>query len=181
MGTMRPRAWWLALLLVLAVPGASAEEPCLKLAFDRYCLGGDVKALSPQWGQPSFRESEGERLGLVFQDGPEQVYVLAFKGRIYKVVRRYRAATQLRYDDIYSALRQKYGEGEDHSRFPPYATTPARRLGSIRRGDGRAVYSWQPAAGWSIELSWTREMDIALAYVATELDAQQRASMGGGL
>jgi hypothetical protein len=117
----------------------------------------------------------------VFQDGPEQVYVLAFRGRIYKVVRRYRAATQLRYDDIYSALRQKYGEGEDRSRFPPYATTPARRLGSIRRGDGRAVYSWQPAAGWSIELSWTREMDIALAYVATELDAQQRAAMDGGL
>lgn len=181
MGAMYPLAWRLVLLLVLAAPGARADDACFKLVFGRYCLGGDVTALSPQWGQPSFRESEGDRVGLVYQDGPEQLYVLAFRGRIYKVVRRYRAATQLRYDDIYSALRQKYGEGEDRSLFPPYATTPARRLGSIRRGDGRAVSYWQPAPGWSIELSWTREMDIALAYIATELDQEQRAAMDGGL
>jgi hypothetical protein len=176
-----PRAWWLALLFLLPLQGAAEDGECLKLVLGRYCLGGEVKALTQQAGQPTFQEVDRDRVGLVYQEGPEQVYVLSFHGRIYKVLRRYRAATQLRFDDIYSALRRKYGEGEDRSRFPPYANTPARRLGSIRRGDGRAVHSWQPDPAWSVELSWTRELDIGVAYIATELDARQKAAMDRGL
>jgi hypothetical protein len=127
------------------------------------------------------RQNDGERLALVFQEGPERVYVLAFRNRIYKVLRRYRAATQLRFDDLYSLLRDKYGEGEDRSRFPPYATTASRRLSSIRRGDGRAFHYWKATDDWHIELTWTRELGLALAYVDTALDQQQQVAVEGGL
>ena len=107
--------------------------------------------------------------------------MLAFRDRIYKVLRRYRGASQLRYEDLHGLLRSKYGPGEDRSSFPPYAKTASRRLGSIRRGDGRAVHHWKAAEDWYIELSWTREMGLSLAYVASELNNEQKASAEQGL
>ncbi|MEA3275234.1 MAG: hypothetical protein U9Q81_08095 [Pseudomonadota bacterium] len=178
------RARWRSLpllgILLLGAAQVGAQETCLKLVFGRYCLGGDVNLLLGQGPQPEFQQADGERLALIFTEGPERVYVLAFRGRIYKVVRRYRAATQLRYEDLYALLREKYGAGEDRSRFPPYATTASRKLSSIRRGDGRAVHYWKPTDTWHVELSWTREMRLALAYIATDLAEQQQAAVDQG-
>lgn len=176
------RLWCLAALLLLGVIGAGAEEPCIKRVFGSYCLGGDVTALlraGPP--QPLFQEAKGERLALVFSDGAEWVYVVAFRDTIYKVVRRYRAATQLRYEELYDLLSGKYGPGEDRSSFPAYATTAARKQSSIRRGEGQAIHAWKPADTWHIELTWTREMGLALAYLATALDEQQKAAAETGL
>jgi len=164
----------------LAPAAAQSEEACLKLVFERYCLGGDIRPLLRQGSPPQYQQTEGEHRALVIEEGPETVYVIAFRDRIYKVVRRYRAATQLRYDDLYGLLRSKYGPGEDESRFPPYATTPSRRLGSIRRGDGQAVHVWKPDAAWHVELTWTRELDIAVSYVATALDSEQKTAVQRG-
>jgi len=178
-----PKFWWVAAALLLLsdaqIATAQETDACLKQVFGDYCLGGDVSRLEAR--QPMLRQNDGERFALVFQEGPERVYVLAFRGRIYKVLRRYRVTTQLRFDDIYSLLRDKYGEGNDRSRFPPYATTPSRRLGSIRRGDGSASRYWKVTQDWHIELTWTRELGIALAYVATALDRQQQEVAEGGL
>jgi hypothetical protein len=171
---------WLAVALLLATTTAAGEQPCDKLVFGAYCLGGDINALQQQGPPPLFQETDGSRRAIVFADGMENVYVLSYRDRIYKVVRQYEIATQLRYDDLYNLLRSKYGPGEDHSQFPPYATTPARRIGSIRRGDGRAVKYWKPADDWHIELSWTREMGLALAYVDTPLDNEQEATLRQG-
>lgn len=184
MGGSRERSrwpfWWLASLLFLSPFRAFAAEDCLKQVFERYCLGGDIQVLLRQGPKPQFQHKDGERLAYIFHEGPERIYVLAFRDRIYKVVRRYRAATQLRFEDLYALLRGKYGPGEDRSRFPPYATTAARRLGSIRRGDGQAVHYWKPADSWYIELSWTREMGLALAYVAIALEEEQEAAVEQG-
>jgi hypothetical protein len=177
---IRRMAWRLVAALSLISVGAAAEESCAKLVFGIYCLGGDINVVQRQ-GPPLFQEADGERRAVVFSEGPEKVYVLAFRNRIYKVVRQYQTSTQLRYDDLYNLLSRKYGPGEDRSRFPTYATTPARRLGSIRRGDGRAVHYWKPDDAWHIELSWTREMGLALAYIDTALDNQQEAAVDRGL
>jgi hypothetical protein len=96
------------------------------------------------------------------------------------VLREYRIASQLQYEDLYQILRRKYGDGEDRSSFPEYARTPGRKQIAIRRGEGRAVHLWQTDAGWHVELSWTRETGLALAYIADALDEQQRAAMEGG-
>jgi hypothetical protein len=180
-----PARWLAVLMWVLVSCHAQADTPaeaaCLKVVFGQFCLGGDVSTLQREGPQPVIRLPEGERLALVFQEGPERVYVLAFRNRIYKVVRRYRGSSQLRFDDLYGILHDKYGPGEDRSRFPAYADTPSRRLSSIRRGEGRAYYYWKVADAWHIELTWTREMGIALGYVATELDKEQEAAVAAGL
>lgn len=170
----------LILILGLVAVHASAAESCFKLVFGRYCLGGDI-SLIPQTTPPIARQAQGDSLALVFADGPNQVYVMAYGNRVYKVVRAYAVSTQLRFDDLYNELRQIYGPGADQSRFPAYATTPTSRLASIRRGEGRAVHRWEPSDDWFIELSWTRELGVSLAYVATELNAQRAARAESGL
>lgn len=183
--SLRSVAWASLVLLTLVAWGAqgqaSAEDPCLKLVFGRYCLGGDVTPLTQTTPAPLARQTEGKSLALVFPEDVDQIYVLAFDGRIYKVVRSYRVETQLRFDEIYNLLRQKYGPGEDQSRFPEQATTPGRRLASIRRGEGRALHVWHPADAWHIELSWTREFGLSLSYIADAIEAEREAHLSSGL
>lgn len=184
---LRLRGWvhWRALILAptlwLGTGPAMAEDACLARVLDRYCLGGDLTALRAQGPPPVIEQTQGEHRALVYQEGPERIYVLSYRGRIYKVVRRYPGATQLRFEELYQTLRARHGAGEDRSEFPAYADTPGRRQAAIRRGEGRAVHVWRPAEGWHVELSWTREMGLALAYLATALDAEQRAANGAGL
>lgn len=156
------------------------QATCLKNVFGLYCLGTDVNTLLRQ-RPPTDQARDGERLALIYDQGQEQDYVLAFRGTIYKVVRQFRVETQLKFDDIYNQLREKYGAGDDRSLFPGYADNPASRQGSIRRGDGKAIHVWAPADSWRIELTWTREFGLSLAYVDNDLDAEQRAAVQRGL
>ena len=176
-----PSAWltWVLLLSVLLPGAASAQAPCMKLVFNRYCLGGDVNILAQQT-PPALRQDQADRVALIYYEGTDRDYVLAWRGLIYKVLRDHRIASQLHFDDLYRLLREKYGDGEDRSSFPSSARTPGRKQIAIRRGEGRAVHVWQTDAGWHIELSWTRETGLALAYIADELDAQQAAAMQSG-
>ncbi|NCC26776.1 MAG: hypothetical protein EOM22_01135 [Gammaproteobacteria bacterium] len=169
------------LIAAFASSAAFANEPCLKMVFGRYCLGGDVGPLLQTVPPPLVRQEQDASLALVFVDGPDRLYVLAFNRKIYKVVRAFGVSTQLRYEETYAALRDIYGLGEDRSRFSPDATTPGRRLVAIRRGEGVAMHVWTPSPAWRIELSWTREMGLALAYVATELNAARAAQIDRGL
>jgi hypothetical protein len=161
-------------------PPAPAQDACVKQVFGLYCLGADVNGMLRQ-RPPTSQERDGERLALIYDHGQEQDYVLAFRGTVYKVVRQFRVETELKFQDIYNQLREKYGPGEDRSLFPGYADTPASRQGSIRRGDGKAIHVWAPAETWRIELTWTREFGLSLAYVDNALEAQQRATVQRGL
>lgn len=178
-------AWtltWLliaTLLAVAAVHPAMAQQPCLKQVFNRYCLGGDVNVMAQQ-SAPALRQDEGDRIALIYYEGRERIYVLAWRGRVYKVLRAYRIASQLHYEELYRLLRDKYGDGEDRSSFPASARTPGRKQIAIRRGEGEAAHVWQTSEGWHIELSWTREMGLALAYIADELDQAQTAAVQSG-
>jgi hypothetical protein len=159
---------------------AQRQETCFKNVFGLYCLGADVNPLLRQ-RPPTDQARDGERLALIYDQGQEQDYVMAFRGTIYKVVRQFRIETQLKFQDIYNQLREKYGTGDDRSLFPGYADNPASRQGSIRRGDGKAIYVWAPAETWRIELTWTREFGLSLAYVANALEAEQGAAVQRGL
>jgi hypothetical protein len=160
---------------------AKAEETCLKQVFDGYCLGGDYRALLARSPLPVHQQREGDSEAAIYMDGPERLYVMAFRGQIYKLVRQYRPSTQMRYDDLTELLTQKYGPAQDRSRFPQYAESRGARIAAIRRGDGRAERFWNPGQGWSVELSWTRELGLALAYVHDQLDAERHRQLGGRL
>jgi hypothetical protein len=173
---------FVALILAAApIASADASESCLKMVFGRFCLGGDIRPLLQGMPPPAMRQDEGSSLALVFLEGPDRTYVLGFTGRIYKVLRAFGASTQLRYEETLGALRELYGIEDDRSRFPEEALTPARRLAAIRRGEGKVLHVWTPAPTWQIELSWTRELGLSLAYVATELSAARSAQVQGGL
>jgi hypothetical protein len=170
-----------AVLLIgspLPIPAATDAE-CLKRVFNRHCLGGDIGAAARRH-PPVLHHVAGERTALVYDDGPEPVYVLGWRGTVYKVVRRYRVASRLRYDELRGLLQGKYGGGRDRSRFAPSADTPGRRRIAIRRGEGRAAHHWRGGEDWRIELSWTRELGLALAYIADDLDRQQGAALRSG-
>jgi hypothetical protein len=169
------------ILAVTSIASAHASEACLKMVFGRFCLGGDIRPLFQAVPPPAMRQDEGSSLALVFLDGPDRTYVMGYTGRIYKVLRAFGASTQLRYEETLGALREIYGIEDDRSRFPEDALTPSRRLAAIRRGEGRALHVWTPAPTWQIELSWTRELGLSLAYVATELSAARAAQVQGGL
>jgi len=171
----------LAVWLLLAGLPAHAAEDCLKLVFDQYCLGGDINSLMRQNTGMLHKQHEGDRLAVIYPEGRDLVYVLGYKGRIYKVVRKFATETQLKYDDLLAILDDKYGPSSDLSQFPAYVRSQASKIGAIRRGDGRSIHGWRPAGQqWHIRLSWTREMGLSLEYIAdTLVDAQMRREMEG--
>jgi hypothetical protein len=158
----------LALCLLSPMNPVSAGQTCLKLVFDRYCLGGDYDTLMHNMPPPLLQTHDEEGQGAIFLEERERIYVLAFKGRIYKV-------------ELSHLVSSKYGPPQDLSRFPPYVDSRASRIVAIRRGDGRALQVWPGGQGIRIELSWTREMGVALSYIVEQLDAQRRKEMLGGL
>ena len=171
----------LVLLLFLAATTAQAES-CAKQVFGRYCLGGSLAGQLRADPAPAFRQDEGDHQGLVYRHGGEWVYVLAYKGRIYKVVRRYRPGTRRIFTELEGELVEKYGPFEEHNRFPPYASREGLQIAAIRRGDAWVLHRWRPKGQpWRVELSWTRDMDVALAYILEDLDAEQQAAREEGL
>ncbi len=174
--------WVLMMGLLLAGSHLSAGEPCLKLVFNEYCLGGDIDQLMLQRKGYVHQEQEGERRALIYADDRDLIYVLAFQGRIYKVVRKYGSETLITFEDLLRLLNDKYGPSSDESRYPAYVRSQASKIGAIRRGDGRERHSWRPQGQpWLVRLSWTRELGLALEYVADQLANEQSRLQAEGL
>ena len=120
---------------------------------------------------------EKHRTAVIYSEGRQRYYAMSFDGRIYKILRTFDPATQLRFNDLQALLKRKYGNPDDHSHYPDYARSPALKLGAIRRGEGRARLTWSPSGqGWDVVLSWTREMGLTLAYVDRERQASMRSA-----
>lgn len=165
----------LVLACLLFTAPAQAASSCLKLVFNQYCLGGDIQEQERRMPSPSYRQKEGDRYGLIYSEGNELIYVLSYKGRIYKVLRRYEGVPRQSFEEVEKLLAAKYGGAEEHGAFPSYAQSPGSRMGAILRGEGEAIKVWRPAGeSWVIELRWSRQMGVNLAYLAPEFDAQQR-------
>ncbi len=167
--------------MVWAAPVMAAQTACLKQVFERYCLGGDFNALLQQTPAPLFTQQDGERHAAIYTGVRGRHYVMSFRGRIYKVLKEDRPSTELHFNDMKALLSVKYGQPEDRGRFPHYSVSRGARIVAIRRGEAKAAMVWRPEAAWYVELSWTRELGVALSYVAEELDAQRRQAVEQGL
>ncbi|CAK0762714.1 Chalcone isomerase domain-containing protein [Gammaproteobacteria bacterium] len=161
----------LGVILVASWPVAAMAEDCLKQVFNRFCLGGDAKALAAQQ-PPDLRIPEGERLGLVYSDGLGRLFVMSQQDRIYKVLRQYLDEGLRHFEEIRDTVIAKYGAAEDHSSISPeLSQAPANRLSAIRRGEARILMVWKPTGEtWRLELAWTQEFGITLAYIASQLE-----------
>jgi hypothetical protein len=179
----RIHQWILLPALVAALPmAAAAEESCVRRVFGEYCLGGQISDQMRKDPQFVHQQREGEHFAVIYVKGQETIYVMAFKERIYKVLRRYDSPTVLRFLDLKRLLTDKYGVPEDLSRYPGYARNRASKMGAIRRGEGYAELVWTPeGVDWKVTLGWTRELGLTLDYRIKELDEAQRAAGTAGL
>lgn len=174
----------LFLLTMFFIPIAAAEQPaaCLKQVFEGYCLGGDFLQLLRQrpGGMPA--QTRGDRAAVVYPQGRERIYVMAYQGRVYKILHTFEPASQTTLKELQQHLEGKYGHFRDLSHYPTYARTKSAQIGAIRRGEGELKYVWQlPDEAWRIELAWTRKLGVSLAYLANALDDRQREAIVGGL
>ncbi len=168
-------------LAPLAVPGAETKV-CLKRVFNNYCLGGTLQqqlAETPVNMQPI---TKGERSGVVYQKDNERIYVMAYKGIIYKIVRRHEPDTLATVKDLQRRLQREYGNYQDNSDYPDNTQNQSRQVGYIRRGEGELKYVWQlPGQSWRVELGWTRKLGVTTSYFVNELDEMQREAALQGL
>lgn len=161
---------------------ADSDGLCLKKVFGEYCLGGSLQQLLQQRPNGMRSQQKGERSAVVYPEGRERTYVMAYQGRIYKILHTFDPANRVKLKELRQRLESKYGAYRDHSQYPGYARTLASKIGSIRRGEGELNYVWQsPDGDWRVELSWTRKLGISLAYLVKELDSRQREALNNGL
>ncbi|MCG7877137.1 MAG: hypothetical protein AB2669_03115 [Candidatus Thiodiazotropha endolucinida] len=172
-------AQWIVLILLslssALLPAEELHDGCLKRVFMHYCLGGSLDRLLQRRPVDMDPIVNGDRAGIIYTKGRERIYVMAFQGRIYKVLKTYEPSNQVTLQRLQRTLSEKYGKHRDISHLPKYARNMAGKIGAVRRGEGELRYHWQlPASPWHVELTWTRKLGISLAYLVNTLDRQQR-------
>jgi hypothetical protein len=179
---MRSLILFLLLALQAIGPAVGGEEGCLKMVFGDYCLGGAMQQQLQRHPKGIPAPESGARSAVVYPKGREHTYVMAYQGRIYKVLHTYEPVNQVTFKDLRKRLESKYGAYLDHSHYPAYARTKASRISSIRRGEGALKFIWSNTERpWRIELEWTRKLGISISYLANDLEEKQKAAMIEGL
>lgn len=177
--------WTLLVVLSLASVLLFAEDSgddCMKRVFTHYCLGGSMPQQLVRHPPGTEPIVNGDHTGIIYAQGRERIYVMAYRDRIYKVLKAYDRPSQVTLQRLQHTLRNKYGNPQDVSILPGYARSMTAKVGAVRRGEGEILYRWQPpGANWRIELAWTRKLGISLAYLANALDQQQREAQESGL
>jgi hypothetical protein len=159
----------------MALTAEEMVDGCLKRVFTHYCLGGSMAQLAQQRPLEMAPIVNGDRTGVIYIQGRERIYVMAYRNRIYKILRRYDPSNQVTLQRLQRSLSKKYGNHQDISQLPNYVRNMAGKIGAVRRGEGELRFRWQlPGSPWRVELTWTRKLGISLAYLANSLDKQQR-------
>jgi hypothetical protein len=165
-------------LLSLSSLVLSAQEldgRCLKRVLTHYCLGESMAQLLQRHPVDMDPITSGDRMGVIYTNGRERTYVMAYRGHVYKILQTYDPSNQVTLQRLKRSLGKKYGNHQDISYLPNYARNLAGKIGAVRRGEGELRFRWQPSANpWRVELSWTRKLGISIAYLVNGLDRQQR-------
>ncbi len=178
------RRWLMTGTVVFA--GLMAATPamgdCIRTVFKHYCLGGSFSQLLRERPSDSAPVIDGDRRGVVYRSERELIYVMAYRDRIYKILHTYEPANQVTFKELRRHLQEKYGPPMDQSAFPDYVHNMAGKIGAVRRGEGEIQLLWKlPGEAWHIALCWMRKPGISIAYLANELDAEQKKARLDGL
>lgn len=181
---MRPQ--WILLIVLsfysVVLPAEEVADECLKRVFAHYCLGGSMSQLLRLRPVPMEPIVNGDRSGIIYTNGRDRIYVMAYQDSIYKVQRGYDSPNQATLQRLLRRLREMYGQPQDMSLFPRHVRNLAAKIGAVHRGDGAFQYRWQhPDSPWRVELAWTRKWGISLAYLVNGLDRQQREAGESGI
>jgi len=171
------------LLLLISMAGVSTgAEICLKKVFNEYCLGDTLEQQLKRTPVNMQPRSNGDRAGVIYEKDNEKIYVMAYKGVIYKVLHTYEPQTQATMKDLRRRLQRIYGNYQDLSEYPDNTKNKSRQISTIRRGDGELRNVWQlPGQPWRVELGWTRKLGVSIAFFINELDEMQKEAARQGL
>lgn len=143
-----------ALLLALFLsPPSQADESCIKLVLNSYCLGGEPPA-----------GTTADASGVVVVDNARGEVSLTVKdNRVVAIERTMTPANWLSFNALKVKLVRVYRTAEDKSNFPSYATSRSSKLNAIRAGRGHAAARWQ-LPGWNVQLLWKSLDEMKLRY-----------------
>lgn len=88
---------------------ANSGEACLKKVFGEYCLGGSMQQLLRKRPHGMRSQQNSERSAVVYPEGRERTYVMAYKGSIYKILHTYDPANRVKLKELRERLEAKYG------------------------------------------------------------------------
>jgi hypothetical protein len=170
-------------LLCVPIIAVGAETPlCIRQVFQDYCLGGTLTRQLEQNPVEMQPRSKGERRGVIYHKDNEKIYVMAYKGIIYKILHTFEPESLVTLRELQRHLQRKYGRYEDRSEYPEETQNKSRQVNYIRRGEGELRYVWQlPGHAWRVELGWTRRLGVTVTYFVNELDEMQEAATLQGL
>lgn len=154
--------------ITLAQP-ASAQ--CLKEVFNRWCLGAEITEADTSRARHQF-QSGGSTI-YSYSDDNEQTAVRIFNGRIENVMRSYKPANRLKFNDLRSSLVNLYGEPKMLRNLPQYVDTEQSMENAINAGRGRITAIWQ-FDGWGIRLLWFSHDSINLIYQHDAISRERR-------
>lgn len=158
----------LAAVLLAAQAVAPTPDPCLRMAFGAYCVGGPAASL------PKASETSKDGARIAWKDEAGTTYADVFEGKVLDVERRYEPQSWLKWDELMRDLGEALGPGEDRSKFPGYANDRDSQATSIRLGRGRAAHRWAPTDGLVVMMVWDQD-SLFVSYVAMEIAKAQRA------
>lgn len=171
----------IGMLVPLLAIGEGMDQ-CVKRVFGGFCLGGTLSQQLVQKPVAMQPRTKGERSGVIYDRDNEKIYVMAYKGVIYKILHTYEPRTLVTLKDLRSRLQDKYGVYQEHSRYPDNTPSRSRQIRAVRRGEGEIRNIWQlPEEPWRVELTWDRKLGISVVYFLNQLDAQQKEAARQGL
>lgn len=174
----------ISILLFILPVAAQAQQSgdCVKQVLDHYCLGSRLEELLRYRPVKTPIREQGDRSGVIYQEDNEKIYVMAYKGIVYKVLRTYEPEARSTLRNLQRTLQGHYGDYQDLSHYPEDTKNKARQLSSIHRGDGELRYVWQASnEPWRVELGWSRRLGISVSYFLNALDEEQKAAALRGL
>ena len=181
MTVSRSLLFFLLCYLSLAL-AEQTPQVCVKQVFNNYCLGGTLSDQLKQTPVDMQPMTKGERSGVIFEKEREKIYVMAYRGVIYKILHTYEPDTWLTLKDLSKDLERKYGKYRDDSEYPEATDNLSKQMSYIRRGEGELRYIWQVSGEpWRVELGWDRKLGITVAYFVNKLDDLQKEAALKGL
>ncbi len=163
----RTTALWCTLITAVALAspltGRGDTSACLKTIANTFCLGGSTGeiTLTPVSSEPAADPANGTVAEYQLDD--RLLRVASKESRIFSISRLEQPGSWLSYTDWKKRIIRTYGQGEDATTLPPYATSRSSRRNAINSKRGRAAMIW-PQDGWQLELIWDTTEHIELRY-----------------
>lgn len=160
----------LPLILMLMPMPLWAQNDCVKLVFENYCLGGSPESLP----EPAHREG----MMLFYGDPKERtVVVRVFEDKIVAVSEFHPKPSWPAVRRLEKILRRIYGKAQDESYFPSYADDDDSQALAIRGERGEFKRRWK-LPDFEILLVWKSPERFFVVYITEgfqrSIEAEER-------